>query len=64
MVDITDWRTSTRTQGQGQCVEVGFGADCVGVRDTKNRSGGQITVAQQRWLEFVSGVKLGCFDDR
>ncbi|MER7016179.1 DUF397 domain-containing protein [Saccharopolyspora sp. NPDC000359] len=62
MANITDWRTSTRTQGQGQCVEVGFGGDCVGVRDTKNRSAGQITVAVQRWHEFVSSLKHGCFD--
>jgi uncharacterized protein DUF397 len=62
MARITDWRTSTRTQGQGQCVEVGFGADCVGVRDTKNRAAGQITVAVQRWQEFLQGLKHGCFD--
>ncbi|MDA3649856.1 DUF397 domain-containing protein [Saccharopolyspora indica] len=62
MPNITDWRTSTRTQGQGQCVEVGFGADCVGVRDTKNRAAGQITVAVQRWQDFVSGLKHGSFD--
>ncbi|CAM00546.1 uncharacterized protein DUF397 [Saccharopolyspora erythraea NRRL 2338] len=59
---ITDWRTSTRTQGQGQCVEVGFGAQRVGVRDTKNRAGGHFTVASRRWQEFVSGVKRGIFD--
>ncbi|GAA4613272.1 DUF397 domain-containing protein [Saccharopolyspora hordei] len=62
MANITDWRTSTRTQGQGQCVEVGFGVGCVGVRDTKNRAAGQITVATQRWREFVSSLKHGCFD--
>jgi hypothetical protein len=59
---ITGWRTSTRTQGQGQCVEVGFGADCVGVRDTKNRAAGQLVVGSQRWLDFVRGVKCGEFD--
>ena len=49
MAHITGWRTSTRTQGQGQCVEVGFGTDCVGVRDTKNRAAGPLTVASRRW---------------
>ena len=59
---ITGWRTSTRTQGQGQCVEVGFGTERVGVRDTKNRAAGHLTVEPQRWQEFVSGVKRGVFD--
>ncbi|GAA2810745.1 DUF397 domain-containing protein [Saccharopolyspora taberi] len=59
---ITGWRTSTRTQGQGQCVEVGFGVERVGVRDTKNRAAGHLTVEPQRWREFVSGVKRGVFD--
>ena len=59
---ITDWRTSTRTQGQGQCVEVGFGRDRIAVRDTKNRAGGHLTVTAARWHTFVSGVKLGDFD--
>ncbi|MBE9376085.1 DUF397 domain-containing protein [Saccharopolyspora sp. HNM0983] len=59
---ITDWRTSTRTQGQGQCVEVGFGADVVGIRDTKNRGAGQITIAARHWRDFVRDVKTGSYD--
>ena len=59
---ITEWRTSTRTQGQGQCVEVGFGGDRVGVRDTKNRLAGCFTVAPERWRSFVKDVKRGRFD--
>ncbi len=59
---ITDWRTSTRTQGQGQCVEVGFSPDRIAVRDTKNRAGGHLSVTAARWQSFVSGVKLGDFD--
>ena len=59
---ITGWRTSTRTQGQGQCVEVGFGAERVGVRDTKYRVAGYFAVTSQRWREFLTGVKRGDFD--
>lgn len=62
MEAITDWRTSTRTQGQGQCVEVGFGPGEIAVRDTKNRAGGYFTVTPQRWHTFVTGVKVGAFD--
>ncbi len=59
---ITDWRTSSRTSHQGQCVEVGYGADRVGVRDTKNRAAGYFTVQPGRWHEFVGGLKRGDFD--
>ncbi|MDI2029916.1 DUF397 domain-containing protein [Saccharopolyspora sp. TS4A08] len=62
MAHISGWRTSSRSQGQGQCVEVGFGADHVGVRDTKNRGAGRIEVASQLWKDFVGGVKNGRFD--
>ncbi len=59
MESITGWRTSTRTQGQGQCVEVGFGDERVGVRDTKNRAGGHLAVPVHRWREFVEEIKHG-----
>lgn len=62
MESSTQWRTSTRTQGQGQCVEVGFGAGRIAVRDTKDRTAGYFTVTTTRWQRFVSGVKLGDFD--
>ncbi|MCI2423437.1 DUF397 domain-containing protein [Saccharopolyspora sp. K220] len=59
---ITDWRTSTRTQGQGRCVEIGFGADRVAIRDTKDRAAGHLAVRSKRWSEFVRGIKRGEFD--
>lgn len=62
MANITSWRTSTRTLGQGQCVEVGFGAKRVGVRDTKNRTAGYLAVPVGRWHEFLASVKVGTFD--
>lgn len=62
METIAGWRTSTRTQGQGQCVEVGFGGERVGVRDTKNRSAGHLAVPRRRWREFVDEIKHGALD--
>ncbi|GAB2731725.1 hypothetical protein GCM10027174_00010 [Salinifilum aidingensis] len=59
---ITDWRTSTRTQGQGQCVEVGFGSDRIGVRDSKNRAAGHVTCTQRQWQLFTEQIKRGGFD--
>ena len=54
---ITAWRTSTRSQGQGTCVEVGFAADVVGVRDTKDRDAGHLAIASSRWSDFVAAIK-------
>jgi hypothetical protein len=62
MENITAWRTSTRSQGQGQCVEVGVRPELIAVRDTKNREAGYFTVAPQQWCAFVTGVKRGDFD--
>jgi hypothetical protein len=62
MDDITNWRTSTRSQGNGACVEVGFGAGRTAVRDTKNRWAGYLAVPDARWSTFVTCVKRGDFD--
>lgn len=56
MTKFTGWRTSTRTQGQGQCVEVGFGGGQVAIRDSKNPTVG-ITVSAQRWRDFLAALK-------
>lgn len=61
MTEFRKWRTSTRTQGQGQCVEVGFGDGGVGVRDSKNRAAGHFTVAPRLWGVFVDGLKRDAF---
>ncbi|MDR7302999.1 DUF397 domain-containing protein [Haloactinomyces albus] len=62
MSHIGNWRTSTRTQGQGQCVEVGFGGAGIGVRDTKNRAAGHLIVPPRQWHAFVRDLKRGVFE--
>ena len=64
--DLTNarWRTSSRSNGQGQCVEVAFldGGD-VAVRDTKDRGAGPVhRYTRTEWAAFVGGVKDGEFD--
>ena len=52
-----DWRTSTYS-GQGQdCVEVRLGAAEVGVRDTKNRDGGQLAVPPAAWQAAIDRLR-------
>ncbi|ASO20871.1 hypothetical protein FHR81_001840 [Actinoalloteichus hoggarensis] len=54
------WRTSSRSANGGQCVEIGQTADVVGIRDTKDRQGGVITVAPRAFDAFLAAAK----DDR
>ncbi|WP_190818839.1 DUF397 domain-containing protein [Saccharopolyspora pogona] len=59
---ITNWRTSSRSNGHGgMCVEVGSGTDVVGVRDTKNRDGGTLVFQSQAWGSFLAAVKAERF---
>ena len=59
---FTTWRTSSRTADKGQCVEVALTPEQVGVRDTKDRSGGHFTVTAAQWSAFVDRIKAGDHD--
>ena len=55
---ITGWRKSSYSEsGQGQCVEVGRGESAIGVRDTKNRELGHLTVPRHAWRTFLLSLK-------
>lgn len=56
------WFKSTRSSGNGNCVEVAFLDEAVAVRDTKDRSGGVLLFAPAEWDKFVAGAKNGEFD--
>lgn len=43
------WRTSSHSANGANCVEVAVGAADVGVRDTKDRAGGELAVPAQAW---------------
>ncbi|QWF83287.1 DUF397 domain-containing protein [Amycolatopsis sp. CA-230715] len=49
--DIT-WRKSSHSHQETDCVEVRL-APTVGVRDTKDRAGGQLDVAPAAWVAFT-----------
>ncbi|MEV4764049.1 DUF397 domain-containing protein [Micromonospora chokoriensis] len=48
------WRTSTRSGGEGNCVEVAGFAETVGVRDSKDRQGPVLTFTPSAWTAFVT----------
>jgi hypothetical protein len=66
MADLTGalWHKSTRSGGNGgDCVEVALNLPgIVGVRDSKNRSGGTLVFTSDEWVTFLDAVRAGDFD--
>lgn len=56
------WRTSSRSNGNGDCVEVGRSEVAVGVRDSKDPGGGLLAISPGTWTTFLSAVKSGAHD--
>ncbi|MEO3776208.1 DUF397 domain-containing protein [Micromonospora sp. B11E3] len=59
------WRTSSRSNDQGLCVEVADNlvrtVGVVAVRDSKDPSGPALTVSPSGWAAFVEAVRDGGF---
>jgi uncharacterized protein DUF397 len=50
------WRKSSRSVNTSDCVEVAPSAAVVGVRDTKDRAAGHLTVSPGAWTAFLDAV--------
>ncbi|MCA1190295.1 MULTISPECIES: DUF397 domain-containing protein [unclassified Saccharopolyspora] len=60
---IADWRKSTRSHAANGCVEVGSGADRVGVRDSKLGAGSPVLLfTTAEWASFTARTRRGAFD--
>ena len=56
-VEVTAWHKSSYSSSQANCVEVATSTACtVGVRDTKDREGGHLTVTAPAWTAFLSSA--------
>lgn len=65
MYDLTsaDWRKSSRSGDQGNCVEVADNLPgIVAVRDSKDPSGPALTFEPATFAAFVASAKDGAFD--
>lgn len=56
MEKITNWHVSSFSGGNNNCVEVAVATEVVGIRDTKDRLAGHITVTPDAWTAFTSKV--------
>lgn len=56
------WRKSSRSGGEGDCVEVAACAATVGVRDSKDRPGPALSFGSAAWARFVAAVPAGQHD--
>lgn len=55
------WRTGSKSgDGHGgNCVEVGAHRSSIAVRDTKNRSGGSLSIDTPEWSGLIASIKDG-----
>jgi hypothetical protein len=59
------WRKSTSSSAGGpECVEIALDPGATGVRDSKNRTGGELNFGSTQWARFVDTAKNGAFDPR
>jgi hypothetical protein len=56
------WRTSSRSGGNGNCVEVAEASAGAVVRDSKDRTGPVLTFTSGAWTRFLVSVQSGRFD--
>ncbi|KIR60859.1 MULTISPECIES: DUF397 domain-containing protein [Micromonospora] len=51
------WRTSTRSGGNGACVEARYTDHSAQVRDSKDRQGPVLSFSPSAWTSFVDALK-------
>jgi hypothetical protein len=51
------WRTSTKSGGNGNCVEVADLGSALAVRDSKNPTGPVLVWSRDEWATFLAGIR-------
>lgn len=55
--ELAGWKKSSHSGVEGDCVEVAVAPEVVGVRDSKDRDGDVLVFPQQRWADFLAGLR-------
>ncbi|BCJ61811.1 DUF397 domain-containing protein [Micromonospora endophytica] len=55
------WRTSSRSGGNGACVEARYANHATQVRDSKDQQGPVLRFSSGQWTGFIGGIKAGEF---
>lgn len=58
------WKKSSRSSGNGQCVEMAELDGAVALRDSKDPTGPVLVFTSAEWAAFLAGAKDGEFDLR
>ncbi|WP_329262618.1 DUF397 domain-containing protein [Streptomyces sp. NBC_01478] len=59
VLDSSDWRRSSRSSGNGACVEVAAVGAVVAVRDSKRTGGPALVFAPREWRRFLDTAAGG-----
>jgi hypothetical protein len=58
-----NWRTSSHSGGNGNCVEVAANLPgIIAVRDSKNPAGPELIFPPATWAAFTTAIRAGDFD--
>lgn len=55
--EFSGWRTASYSGSGSNCVEVAGGVGKIGVRDSKDRTGGVLRFDTADWTAFLAGLK-------
>ncbi|MGW2150310.1 DUF397 domain-containing protein [Nonomuraea bangladeshensis] len=62
-LDAAEWRKSSASGDNGECVEVATNLPgVVAVRDSKDPDGARLIFTPAEWTAFLSGARRGEFD--